>query len=241
VIHPAAATFERVAQEYELGRPSYPDAAVEAAVLPPEATVLDLGAGTGKLTRVLLRRFARVIAVEPLDGMRALIPAEAEALAGTAERIPLPDGSIDGVFCGESFHWFDWPAALPEIARVLRPGGPLVLLWNRGIENRSAPWPEEVDAILDRVSHSPGETRYHDSSWRDAFAGQQFEPLRDRALPNPETVSADVLLARIGSWSNFTTLPPDERERLLAEIRGHLTEPSYDTTIETRVWTTRRS
>jgi ubiquinone/menaquinone biosynthesis C-methylase UbiE len=98
LIDPAAATFEAVADEYDLGRPTWPDAAVEAAGLPREAAVADLGAGTGKLTRVLLGHFDRVIAIEPLDGMRRLIPPAADVRAGTAEAIPLADKSLDGVF-----------------------------------------------------------------------------------------------------------------------------------------------
>jgi SAM-dependent methyltransferase len=241
VIDPAAATFEEVAVEYDFGRPSWPPEAVAAAGLPRDADVLDLGAGTGKLTRVLLGQFDRVIAIEPLDGMRALIPAEASVLAGTAEAIPLADASLDGIFCGESFHWFDWSRALPEIARVLRLGGALTMLWNRGREDGKRPWPKEVDDLLTRVSHSPGEKRYQAFAWRDAFAGHPFEPLRHEVIPNKEEITTEALVARIGSWSNFTTLPPTEREALLAELRGYLTKPTYRTALETQVWTTRRS
>lgn len=202
-----------------------------------DADVADLGAGTGKLTRVLLDRFDRVIAIEPLDGMRVLIPAEAHAVAGTAEAIPLPDESLDAVFCGESFHWFDWPRALPEIARVLRPCGHLALFWNRG----ETGWPPAVEAILERVSHSPGEKRYQAFAWRDAFEGSAFEPLRHDVFPRDEDVSRDVLVARVGSWSNFTIRPPEERDAFLLEISGHLTEPSYRVRLETHTWTTRRS
>jgi SAM-dependent methyltransferase len=237
VIDAAAATFELVAAEYEFGRPSWPPDAVAAAGLPRDADVLDLGAGTGKLTRVLLEQFDRVTAVEPLDGMRELIPQEARVIAGTAEAIPLANASIDGVFCGESFHWFDWPRALPEIARVLRPGGTLAMLWNRGPHG----FQPEIEAILDRVSHSPGEKRYHAFAWRDAFAGMPFEPLRQELYPNTEEISADALVARIGSWSNFTTLAPDERKALLAEIRDNLTEPSYRFTLRTHAWYARRA
>ncbi len=239
MIDPAARTFERVAAEYDFGRPSWPAAAVESVGLPRSATVLDLGAGTGKLTRVLLEHFDRVIAVEPLEGMRALIPAGAEVLSGTAESIPLPDESVDGVFCGESFHWFDWPRALPEIARVLRPGGSVAMFWNRGTGRR--PWPEKVDDLLDRIADSPGEKRYEAFAWREAFAGHPFEPLRHEVFPNEEEISAGALVARIGSWSNFTTLPAGKREHLLEELRGYLTEPTYRTSIETQAWTTRRS
>ena len=179
MIDPAAATFERFAAEYDFGRPSWPAEAVASVGLPRDADVADLGAGTGKLTRALLGQFDHVVAIEPLDGMRALIPSEATVLAGTAEAIPLPDGSIDGVFCGESFHWFDWPHALPEIGRVLRPGGHLAMLWNRG----EASWPAAVEEILERVSDSPGEKRYHAYAWRDAFEASVFEPLRHEVFP----------------------------------------------------------
>ncbi len=107
-----------------------------------DAAVLDLGAGTGKLTRVLARRYARVIAVEPLDGMRGILERvvpDVEALAGSAEQIPLGDASVDAVFAAQAFHWFDHERAMPEIARVLRPGGVLALVWNGPDESRPEP------------------------------------------------------------------------------------------------------
>ncbi len=237
MIDAAAATFERFAAEYDFGRPSWPPEAVAQASLPRHAVVADLGAGTGKLTHVLLGQFDRVIAIEPLDGMRALIPGESATLAATAESIPLPDGSLDGLFCGEAFHWFDWPRALPEIARVLRSGGALTMLWNRGRHGFSP----EIEEILDRFSHSPGEKRYQAFAWRDAFAGAPFEPLRHMLFPNEHEVSRDQLLARIGSWSNLTTLAPEERAAVLEEIRALLTEPSYRIRLETHAWYTRRA
>ena len=238
MIDPAAATFESVAAEYDFGRPSWPlEAVAVAGLLPRDADVLDLGAGTGKLTRVLLGVFDRVSAVEPLDGMRALIPPEAKVLVGTAEAIPLDDESLDGIFCGESFHWFDWPRALPEIARVLRPGGALTMLWNRGKHDFAS----EIEAVLEQIPHSPGEKRYRAFAWRDAFAGAPFEPLRHELFPNREEITADQLVARIGSWSNLTTLAPEVRAAWLARIRDVLTEPTYRFELETHAWYTRRA
>ena len=104
-----ARSFEHTAEAYERGRPGYAEAALDALDLPADAVVLDLAAGTGKLTRQLVARFARVIAVEPLDGMRAVLERvvpEAEALKGSADAIPLEDSSVDAVFVGEAFHWF---------------------------------------------------------------------------------------------------------------------------------------
>ena len=236
MIDPAAATFDRVADEYDFGRPSWPPEAVAAAGLPRDADILDLGAGTGKLTRVLLGQFDRVIAIEPLDGMRALIPPEARVLTGTAEAIPLADESIDGIFCGESFHWFDWPRAVPEIGRVLRPGGALTMLWNRGPHQ----FPPEVEEMLEEISHSPGEKRYHASAWRDAFDGAPFEPLRQELFPNREEITAEQVVARIGSWSNLTTLAPDVRASWLVRIRDALTEPTYRFELNTHAWYTCR-
>ncbi|HEX5469259.1 MAG TPA: class I SAM-dependent methyltransferase [Gaiellaceae bacterium] len=243
----AGRMFGRVAAEYELGRPSWPPAALDLAErelgLGAEAAVLEIGAGTGKLTRALVERFASVAAVEPDAEMRALISSEADVLAGTAEQIPLPDESVAAVFCGESFHWFDWPRAIPEIARVLRPGGGLVLMWNRpsgGLS--SAEWPPAVGEALDRlVDPVPPEHRYLAFAWRDAFAGSPFEELRFAIVPNGGVVDRERLLARIASWSHVAALPEDERRGLLEEIAAHLTEPSYSATLETHLYWTRRS
>src|SRR5581483_5347865 len=153
VIEPAR-SFDLAAEEYERTRPDYPDAVLELVPVGAEATVLDLGAGTGKLTRVLARHYARVIAVEPLDGMRAILERvvpEAEALSGRAEQIPLPDSAVDGVFAGQAFHWFANDEAVAEIARVLRPGGALGVVWNAPDESRATPLPQAFVDYLDQL------------------------------------------------------------------------------------------
>jgi ubiquinone/menaquinone biosynthesis C-methylase UbiE len=156
VIEPAR-SFERAAEEYDRGRPAWPEAVLDAVPVEPGATVLDLGAGTGKLTETLARRFDRVVAVEPLAAMRAYlerrVPA-AEALDGRAEAIPLPDASVDAVFAGQSFHWFATDAAVGEIARVLRPGGVLALLWNTPNEERPSPLPDAYRERLNELHDS---------------------------------------------------------------------------------------
>src|SRR4249920_2881663 len=129
--------FGRTAREYELGRPEWPveflDRVVGEMGIGPEAAVLDLGAGTGKLTRALVPRFARVVAVEPDDAMRAVLEEvvpRAESLPGNAEAIPLANGEVDAIFTGEAFHWFASGSTLEELARVLRPRGRLAIFWN---------------------------------------------------------------------------------------------------------------
>lgn len=208
-----------------------------------DSEVLDVGAGTGKLTRLLVERFASVTAVEPDGAMRALIPSGPDALEGTAERIPMPDGSVDAVFCGESFHWFRWERAIPEIARVLRPGGGLVLLWNRpsgGLS--SAEWPPAVGEVLDRlVDPIPPEHRYLAFAWRDALSGSPFGDFGFEVVPNHGTLDRERLLARIASWSHVAPLPDEERRALLEEIAAHLTEPTYSATLETHLYWTRLS
>jgi SAM-dependent methyltransferase len=243
----AGRAFGRVAAEYELGRPSWPPRALDIAErelrLGADSEVLDVGAGTGKLTRLLVERFAKVTAVEPDSAMRALIPTGADAVEGTAERIPMPDESVAAVFCGESFHWFHWERAIPEIARVLRPGGGLVLLWNRpsgGLS--SAEWPPAVGEVLGRlVDPILPEHRYLAFAWRDALSVSPFEELRFEVVPNPATLDRERLLARIASWSHVAALRDEERGALLEEIAVHLTEPSYPATLETHLYWTRLS
>ena len=142
-IHPAAAAgFGRSAEAYERGRPGYPDAAVDRLVAAlPGRRVVDLAAGTGKLTRALVARGCDVVAVEPVAEMRALIAPPARAVEGVAEATGLPDASADAVTVAQAFHWFDGPRALAEIHRVLRPGGVLALIWNRRDTHRRAAAP----------------------------------------------------------------------------------------------------
>src|SRR5215217_1657299 len=157
-VHSRARSFGRAAGSYELGRPGWPAEAVEIAArrlgLAGDAAVLDLAAGTGKLTRLLAERFASVTAVEPLDGMRAVLDAQTlgvRAIAGTAEAIPLDGASVDAVFVAEAVHWFDPVHAIAEIARVLRPSGGAAVLYNRlDRHGERTPWRVEADAVVQR-------------------------------------------------------------------------------------------
>lgn len=128
-----AKSFEGIGEEYDRYRPGFPDAAAELILSNRVGAALDLGAGTGKFTQLLLSRADRVVAVEPSDAMldvlRAKLPS-VEALIGGAESIPLVDRSVDVVTVAQAFHWFDRDAACTEISRVLVPGGTLGLLWN---------------------------------------------------------------------------------------------------------------
>jgi SAM-dependent methyltransferase len=219
-LHEAAAQgFARSADAYQRGRPGYPDAAIRYLIagLPPRALVLDLAAGTGKLTRPLLEAGLRVIAVEPVAEMRAALPATARPRGGTAEAIPLKDASVDGVTVGQAFHWFDGDAALAEIARVLRPGGPLALVWNRRLDD------DPVNgAIEDLVGPYRGDVPAHRTgAWREAFSRTaDFGPLDERTFEHAEEQDADGLEARVGSISFIASLEPAERARVLERTRA---------------------
>jgi SAM-dependent methyltransferase len=219
-LHRAAAVgFARSAEAYERGRPEYPAAAIArlAAQLPEAAEVLDLAAGTGKLTRALLAAGLRVTAVEPLAEMRAALPAQARSVEGTAEAIPLADGSVDAVTVGQAFHWFDGDAALAEIARVLRPGGLLALLWNRRGDEDPV-----NQAIEDLVGPYRADTPSHRGShWRAAFAHTAlFGPLAEEVFDNVLEQDADGLEARVGSISFIAALPEAERASVLERARA---------------------
>jgi SAM-dependent methyltransferase len=218
--------------------------AVEAPGIPPAATVLDLAAGTGKLTRVLVDRFAHVVAVEPLAGMRALLEelvSEAEALDGEAESIPLADASVDAVFVAEAFHWFGGPPAVAEIARVLRPGGALVLMWNeRGGPTR----PELPEAYVRRVRERREETAawpYGDGKWRAAVEDGPFGPIEETSVPSEQVRNRDTMLASVRSWSWIAALDEDEREEELRGLGELLPEGSWTTPIRVDVFWARRN
>ena len=219
-VHRAAAVgFARSAGAYERGRPEYPDAAVRHVVaqLPARAVVLDLAAGTGKLTRPLLDAGLRVIAVEPVAEMRAALPASAGPLEGTAEAIPLADGSVDAVTVGQAFHWFDGDAALAEIARVLRPGGLLALIWNARVDEDPV-----HQAIEDLIAPYRAETPSHRrGAWREAFARTtSFSLLTEESFDNALEQDADGIEARVGSISFIAALEPDERAGVLERARA---------------------
>ncbi|MEA2418164.1 MAG: hypothetical protein QOE60_370 [Thermoleophilaceae bacterium] len=239
-LHRAAAVgFARSADAYERGRPEYPEAAVRqvVAAVPAGATVLDLAAGTGKLTRPLLAAGLSVIAVEPVAEMRAALPADALALDGTAEAIPLADGSVDAVTVGQAFHWFDGDAALAEIARVLRPGGLLALIWNARVDEDPV-----HRAIEDLIGPYRAETPTHrTSAWRGAFARtRSFSPLSEEVFDNAVEQDADGIAARVGSISFIAALEPDEHARVLERARAIAGSGVVRSTYRTQVHTSWR-
>jgi SAM-dependent methyltransferase len=210
-------SFETVAAEYERHRPGYPEEALGWAAkrldLEPGSRVLDVGAGTGKLTRGLVALRFEVTAVEPggpmLEQLRDAVP-EAEAFEAPAELIPLADASVQAAFAGQAFHWFDPARALPELHRVLEPGGGLALLWN---------WWDERDPLQRELGPIVG------------YAGR--EPYADDELPGapwfaevgrtvvdsaPESSPAS-LVAHLATTSIYVTMDPVERARRLDEVR----------------------
>jgi SAM-dependent methyltransferase len=215
------AGYARSAAEYERGRPGYPAAAVDFLAtrlrLGPARTVVDLAAGTGKLTRPLLATGAQVIAVEPVAEMRAVLPAGVSALDGTAERIPLDTGSADAVTVAQAFHWFDGAAALAEIHRVLRAGSSLALVWNRrrvddpvnqAIEELLAPYRGHMSAM-------------RTGSWQVAFERTNlFGPLEGSVFPNEQSLDGDGLADRIGSVNFIAKLDETQRAKVVEAARA---------------------
>ena len=223
-----ATAFGGAAQEYERGRPAYPVKAIDALSLEfelgPDSVVVDLAAGTGKLTRDLVGRFARVIAIEPLaemrDQLKRRVP-EAESLDGTAEDIPVADARAHAVLVAQAFHWFDGRRALDEIARVLKPGGGLGLMWNTTPwENRETPWFALLDDLLERRRVNLATLRRNASGlWRHAFDGERrFRQLAEATFDNPQRMTAEEFVDGFASRSYIAVLDPEERAALLGEV-----------------------
>jgi SAM-dependent methyltransferase len=206
-------------ESYGRGRPDYPREAIDLLIsrmaLEPSATVLDLGAGNGRLTRALVEHFEHVIAVEPHTGMREALETaapQAEVLAGVAEAIPLTSESVDAVFVATAFHWFDPARALPEVARILRPRGALGIVWSKWVRD-TPPWAAEVDRVLSRHGTYPG------AGWKRPFATTElFEPLDAAVVTAEDDQDRDGVLARVASISFIAALPEDERRAVREEV-----------------------
>jgi SAM-dependent methyltransferase len=223
-----AKSFDRVAEAYERGRPGWPPEVLDLLPVPDEATVLDLGAGTGKLTRRLAARYAHVIAVEPLDEMRAILTErvpQAEALPGAAETIPLHDGAVDAVFIGQAFHWFANDVAVAEIARVLRSGGVLARMWNEAAD--PCPLPPEYDRRLTELHEAMRPPPVPD----DVFEGKPFGELHEGAVDHEHVSTRDEVLAFAASVSWIAHR--EDRDEVLAELASLLPEGDYTFRMQT--------
>jgi len=220
-LHPLAESFADVADAYERGRPEYPPAVIGALAaelhIRPGARVLDLGAGTGKLTRALLAGGYDVLAVEPLASLREVLAGRIggeRALEGRAEAIPLADGSVEAVTVADAFHWFDQPAALAEIRRVLRDGGGLALLatvpdW------RGASWAHELGELITRTR--PPHPHFDGPPWQQAVidAGGWCAP-REIRVSTSQPADLERILDHMASISWIAAMEPAQREETLA-------------------------
>lgn len=219
--------FGRSAREYEQGRPEWPEELLERVVselgLGIQDEVLDLGAGTGKLTRSLVPRFARVVAVEPDDAMRdvleEIVPA-AEALPGNAEAIPLADSSVDAVFSAEAFHWFATDVAVAEIVRVLRPRGAFGIFWNYPLKDDDMGEEAErvIKAAIERGGE-PGLARVLSNEWRRPLGAAPFEPLREAEIERDFVSSRDEWIANMLSVSSIAHQPDEVRATFAEQLR----------------------
>ena len=225
-----SSSFGAAAAQYAQHRPGYAEEAIRWCLAPvggaPPVRVVDVGAGTGILTGALARLGADVVAVEPDQAMLAELRRQlpgVRAVAGSAEALPLPDQSVDAVLCGQAMHWFDLDRALPEIARVLAPGGVLAGLWN--VEDDRVGWVAGLAAISKSGPTLSGwrATRDADTGPGALRAGSRwFAPVQEREFGNGQLRSADSLVATMATHSRMLVMDEAERARSLGTIRDFL-------------------
>jgi SAM-dependent methyltransferase len=224
-VHDVAATgFDREAEVYEQARPGYPPDAVawfaEHLRIGPGTRVVDVAAGTGKLTRLLTPLGAQLSAVEPVAGMRGAFTAACPGVplvAATAEHLPLGAAALDAITVAQAFHWLDAEPALTEFGRVLRPGGRVGLVWNA--RDRSNDLVDTLWGIMDRVEKQ-APWREHDA-WHDSafIEHPDFTPLVEATFHHEQLLPPDAVVARFRSVSHVAVLPRSEQEQVLDEVR----------------------
>jgi ubiquinone/menaquinone biosynthesis C-methylase UbiE len=233
-----AASFDQAADVYEKARPEYPAEAVDWLIPAGAKTVLDLGAGTGKFTRALAARGLEVIAVDPAPKMLAQLSAalpSATVHEGTAEDIPVADASVDAVFAAQAWHWVDQDAALPQVARVLKPGGTLGLIWN--IRDEREPWVERLTVAMygseaeSFVESSVRQLQAEDTSLAPGFGSAHIErgpfgEIESSVFDWKREFDRAGLLDLVRSRSYFITATPDAQSVILADVERLLdTDP----------------
>jgi SAM-dependent methyltransferase len=231
----AAVGFQRGAADYERARPSYPPEVLD--LLPPAGRIVDLAAGTGKLTRLLP---GDVLAVEPVAAMRQIAASFAPAVGGVAEALPLRDSCADAVTVAQAFHWFDAPRALTEIRRVLKPGGTLLLVWNDR-DNRVG-WVAEMTAIIH--AHDPGDAYEQVTDWHRVIGDVGgFTPVEQIEVLNPQTATVDVVVDRARSTSYVAAAGDEVCEQVARDVRAlveRFDEP-FEYPYVTQIFTCRRA
>jgi SAM-dependent methyltransferase len=224
-VHDAARGFESAADAYERGRPEYPVAAVDRLArglgLGPGARLLELGAGTGKLSRLVAARGAEVVAAEPAAAMLGKLAGATgiRPVRAVAEALPFGAGAFGCAAAASSFHWFDGPRALAELHRVLRPGGRLALLWNRRVEDG---WVGRLSELVNRREGTA--PRYRRGDWRRAFevAPGLFDLAEEARFAHVQVLPPEGVLDRVASISFVAALPEAGRAEVLDEVRALL-------------------
>jgi SAM-dependent methyltransferase len=223
-----ATSFGGAAREYDRYRVGPPPEIVARITPSPCGSALDLGAGTGALTRLLLDRIPRVTAVEPDQRMRDVLAENCPGvtvLEGTAERIPLPDASVDAVVVSSAWHWMDPRRAIPEIGRVLRKSGTLGLVWNR--RDRTVPWVSDLENFRRRVTRSDDQVEkniryYLEEPWLPDES--PFADVEISALPWQATMTRNELCGLLTTFTGYITAPDERKPGIMREFTAYVND-----------------